>query len=326
MKALIITEGGEGIGFGHIARCLSFSQALKKKGITPEFIINGSIKSKDLETVKRHRIFNWLEQKERLFKMAEESDIAIIDSYLATSDIYDKISQLAKKPVYIDDNNRLRYPKGIVVNGTMYAGRLDYPRQKGTTYLAGSRYIPLRREFWNVPSKNIKKTIAEILITFGGDDSKNMTARVLKTLKEKCKNMRKFVIIGRSFDDAERIKRLADKRTNFIYSPSAAMMKKVMLRSDIAITAGGQTLYELARTGTPSVGICIAENQRRNLEAWHKAGVVEYIGWFNDKDLSSKLLKGLDKISGYAVRVKKSGLGRHFVDGKGVERIIAGIT
>ena len=326
MKALIITEGGEGIGFGHIARCLSLSQALEKKGITPEFVVNGSVKSKDLAAVKRHRIFNWLEEKERLFKMAEKSDIAIIDSYLATSDIYDKISQLAKKPVYIDDNNRLRYPKGIVVNGTIYAGRLGYPKQKGTNYLSGSQYIPLRREFWNVPAKRIKRMIKALLITFGGDDSKNMTHWALKALKEKCKDMIKNVVIGRSFNDAESIRNLADKRTNFIYSPGAAMIKRLMLRSDIAITAGGQTLYELARTGTPAIGICIAENQRRNLEAWHKAGVVEYIGWFNDKDLSSKLLKGLDKVSGYAVRVKRSRLGRHFVDGKGVERIIAGIT
>jgi spore coat polysaccharide biosynthesis predicted glycosyltransferase SpsG len=103
-------------------------------------------------------------------------------------------------------------------------------------------------------------------------------------------------------------------------------MKKLMLDSDIAITAGGQTLYELARTGTPAIGICVAENQRRNLDAWHRADVIEYIGWFDDKSLSSKLLKGLDKLSGRAERAKRSRLGRQFVDGKGVERIVAGIT
>jgi len=40
MKVFIVTEGGKNIGFGHITRCISIYQALEKRGILPEFIVN----------------------------------------------------------------------------------------------------------------------------------------------------------------------------------------------------------------------------------------------------------------------------------------------
>ena len=39
MKVSFLTEGGREIGFGHLTRCLSISQAFEEQGITPEFII-----------------------------------------------------------------------------------------------------------------------------------------------------------------------------------------------------------------------------------------------------------------------------------------------
>ena len=41
MKVFIVTEGGSKIGFGHVTRCISLSEAFEEKGIFPEFIVNG---------------------------------------------------------------------------------------------------------------------------------------------------------------------------------------------------------------------------------------------------------------------------------------------
>ena len=322
VKVYIITEGGEGIGFGHITRCLSFYQAFEKRGIIPEFIVSGDVTTEELSGFKRHRTFNWLKEKERLFSLIENVDIAIIDSYLADFDVYKKISQLAKISVYIDDNKRLVYPEGIVINGTIYAKELCYSRRKGTVHLLGSQYIPLRKEFWNMPAKRIKKKISSIMVTFGGYDSKNVTPKVLKALKDNYKDMRKFVVIGKGFKNIANIKRNGDKRTNFIYNPDAQMIKKIILDSDIAISAGGQTLYELARIGVPSIGICMAKNQERNLESWQKKDVIEYIGWYDNANLRKQLRKAIGYLAGADIRKNKSETGRKLVDGKGSLRAV----
>ena len=44
-------------------------------------------------------------------------------------------------------------------------------------------------------------------------------------------------------------------------------MRAIMATADLAVTAGGQTTYELAASGVPAVALCIAENQRPNLAA-----------------------------------------------------------
>ena len=45
MKALILTEGGSNLGFGHISRCLGLSEAMLKyaPGLKINFMVNGAI-------------------------------------------------------------------------------------------------------------------------------------------------------------------------------------------------------------------------------------------------------------------------------------------
>jgi UDP-2,4-diacetamido-2,4,6-trideoxy-beta-L-altropyranose hydrolase len=57
MKIFIVTEGGKGIGFGHITRCTSIYQAFEQKGLIPEFVINGDNSVKDLLPDKKKPCF-----------------------------------------------------------------------------------------------------------------------------------------------------------------------------------------------------------------------------------------------------------------------------
>jgi len=99
-------------------------------------------------------------------------------------------------------------------------------------------------------------------------------------------------------------------------------MLNLMLKADICVSAGGQTTYELARVGIPTIGICFAENQRLNLEAWRDGGFIDYIGWYNDGHLLEKIEGAIDKFLPYKERIKSSQIGRDSVDGKGVARIV----
>jgi len=198
MKVYLITEGGDDIGIGHITRCLSLYQAFEEKGLSPVLIVNGDSTVKDLLPGKNFEIVNWLKE-DKLSGFIKDADIVIIDSYLADYEFYKKVSNLVKVPVYIDDNKRLDYPKGVVVNGTIYAEEFNYPKKEDVIYLLGSQYIPLRKEFWHVPEKEIKENIETIMVTFGGDDARNMTPNILKLLKENFMTLTKKVIIGKGF-------------------------------------------------------------------------------------------------------------------------------
>lgn len=321
MRALIATEGSSDIGFGHLTRCTSLYQAFDKIGAATEFIVNGDKAVYDLLKGTNHIVFNWLKELERFYDLLKETEIAIIDSYLADHDIYKRISDSVNVAVYIDDNRRMDYPDGIVVNGTIFAEEMDYPKREGIIYLLGSRYIPMRREFWEIQERKIKKDIEIIMITFGGDDSKNMTPKVLKLLADNHPELTKNVIIGKGFQDINALEKIKDKNTKLIYYPNADGMKNAMVESDIAISAGGQTLYELARVDLPTIAIAVADNQLNNIKGLQKAGFIEYAGWWKEEGVLNNILQKIQLLKNSGSREEKIKIGKKLVDGKGAIRI-----
>jgi len=169
MKVVILTEGGGEIGFGHITRCIALCEAFEEKDINPILLVNGDNSILDFIKYKNFQRFDWIKNKEKIFQNIAKSDFIVIDSYLAEKSIYDKISEVTDgKILMIDDYNRIDYPKGIVVNPSIYGDKLNYLRNSGVIYLFGKDYIILRKEFWNAPEKTISWKVENVLITFGG--------------------------------------------------------------------------------------------------------------------------------------------------------------
>ena len=178
MNVVILTEGGKDIGFGHVARCSSLYQAFEQFDISPKLIINGDDSVKSILPNIDVDIINWLDD----LSLISNADIVIIDSYLASIDVFDKISNIVPLTAYIDDNNRLDYPKGIVINGTLDTSNMGYQKRDDIRYLLGNDYIPLRKDFWDISKLKINDSVKNILITMGGNDLRNLTPKILGLL------------------------------------------------------------------------------------------------------------------------------------------------
>jgi len=327
MEVYIITEGGEKTGFGHLTRCISIYQAFEKKGIAAKLIINGDKTINELIKNKRYKLFNWINGKEKLFNIIKKkADLAVIDSYLAPNELYKKISELVKTAVYIDDNNRMTYPNGIVVNGTTYAKELNFKKRACTTYFLGKKYALFRKEFWNIPVKKINKRLSTILLLLGGTDPRNLTPEVLEYLNKEHLKLTKNVIINKGFKKLSELKKIKknshENTVNLIFNPDARRIKQIMLSSDIAITTGGQTLYELARIGVPTIVISAAENQMNSIKSWEKSGLVFYAGNWKNKELMEKINEYVKKLYSYELRYRKSSKLKRIFDGKSTLRLI----
>ena len=99
-----------------------------------------------------------------------------------------------------------------------------------------------------------------------------------------------------------------------------------MLESDIAISSGGQTIYELARIGVSTIGVCVAENQLQNTQGWKEASFLEYAGRYDDEDLERRLKNSLWCLVRLSVRSERSRIGRKVVDGQGCKRIVKAVV
>ncbi len=318
----ILTEGGKNIGFGHIMRCLSLYEAFKESGVVASFVVNGD---KSVESILKKingKITNWLKNQTELLNCIEKANIVVLDSYLADKKIYDLISKSAKIPVYIDDNARIEYPEGVIINGNIGAESLEYKKTDKQIYLLGTKYALLRKEFWNVEEKIINQSVKSIMITFGGDDLRCMTPDVLGILSKAFSNLKKYVIIGKGFNEIGKIESAADAETSLIYHPDAETMKEIMVKSDIAVSAAGQTLYELARVGVPTVAVGVADNQRVNITGWKDKGFIKFAGWWNEERIFDNILQCIDELLPFLERKKVSEAGKGTIDGMGPKRIL----
>ncbi len=185
--------------------------------------------------------------------------------------------------MYLDDYVRLKYPRGIVVNGSIMAENLDYYPDDEIEYLLGTTYIPIRRQFWEYPVKKIQQEITSVLITFGGTDEKNFTKRVLHILGTEWPDINKYVFMNDLMKS-----NLLTKEILLSSDPDIDAIIETMIKVDLAISASGQTLYELACIGVPVIAVQTAENQRINFENWIQA---EYIDGLNQFSSTKILLR-----------------------------------
>ena len=309
------------MGFGHVSRCLSLYQAFQEKGIEPQMLVKGDDSVSGLLAETSFRPLDWHNDKEGLAEALTGTDICIVDSYLAVPSVYREVSVLAKLPVYIDDNKRLDYPRGIVLNWALNAETLGYPERDGVTYLLGSNYASLRRSFWNVPVQESREEIKSVVVTFGGAEPDGFTCSILKLLAKEFPDVEKNVVIGAGFSDTAKINEAADSKTYLHFSPDANRMRDIIIGSDLALSSGGQTLFELARTGVPVIAISTADNQNENIRGWVDAGFVSYAGVVKDDGLHNKIISCMNYLKDVEERKKRSIIGRNLIDGLGSRKV-----
>jgi spore coat polysaccharide biosynthesis predicted glycosyltransferase SpsG len=163
--------------------------------------------------------------------------------------------------------------------------------------------------------------VEHVMLTFGANDPANMTQRILKRLCNQYPRIRKTVVLGKGLANSRGVTEAKDSRTKLVRNASAKAMKNIMTESDVAITACGQTLYELARVGVPAIGIAVAENQLGNARGWEKSGFLEYAGWWTDSSIVEATLDSFERLAQASIRRHRADVGRSFVDGKGSVRV-----
>ncbi len=191
-------------------------------------------------------------------------------------------------------------------------------------------YIPLDRIFQKHHSarKAIRPVIKNILVTMGGSDTYGFTPHVIRILGHSwAKECALTVIRGPASKHSPRhIQTLlgAAKNTRLLNSIPQKAMLRWMQWADLAICAGGNTLFELACTGTPSISIASEPFEEETVLRMQKLGVCLGIP-FHRKVSEKKLSSHIKTMRDYSIRRSQSRTGKKLVDGKGVERIVTRI-
>jgi len=238
------------------------------------------------------------------------------------------------KLVSIHDFAPFPFPSDMVINGNIYARELEYKSlDTRARFLLGTEYILLREEFTGIGKRRLDKKVKRILVTVGGGDPLNLTPRILQALSNLSNladnpfisrdELKLHVIIGPAFKNLEEIITVAkDLQMTTAFHFNIRRISDLMVIADLAISAGGSTLYELAACGTPAIAILQAENQVQGAEALAEKGTVVNLGW-GDKLTREDITASIIELSyNYELRKRMSKTGQDLVDGKGTLRCV----
>lgn len=311
MRVYFIAHGNDKVGMGHIMRTISLAEAFRECGHDVSFfsrykqgldiITNKGFDVKKLPEpngdVKRSGFFygrqEELERDPDVIHdgLTERTDLIVLDSYNVTSLYLKKLRNLTKCLAYIDDLNAFSYPVDILINGTASADEMRYKEKQEAKLLLGVKYNLLRKEFKEINKRETKMSISDIIITTGNSDPFHMTEKLLKYLMydRSFRTYQYHVIVGAGFEkNIWMDKEIAENRRIFLYD-NPSNMPEIMLKCDMAVTAGGSTLYELAACGVPAVVFAYADNQLVQIKALEKKGLLRYLGKYSEVDGHSLL-------------------------------------
>ena len=149
------------------------------------------------------------------------------------------------------------------------------PRYPEPHMVWGVQYADLRDEFYSAPFKIVKPDVRRVLVTFGGADPGNLTAKALDALASLPGTFEVQVILGLAYGPREALRqRIAALGPRFELREQVRDMSRRIHAADVVITSAGRTAYEVAAIGTPCVVLCQNAREQRHLFALAENGFI----------------------------------------------------
>jgi len=316
------------IGTGHVMRCITLADALKKKDIKSHFIMrkqygdmanytknfghevtllpnkdksSSSVGNDVLEKYSSWLGANWIEDAEEVISIVKNYNISwIITDHYGIDERWEKrVKQELDINIMIIDGLANRKHKCDALLDQSYSedgvGRWSKLVPSTCKMFIGPEYAFLRPEFFE-QSSNIKKRggiVKRIFISFGGIDKSNVTQKALEAvINNNYNDIAIDVVVGKEFQYKDELERYRKEFPQVTLHVQPSKIAELMSNADLAIGAGGTMMWERYFLGLPSLVISIADNQVEQTVSANAIGVIYYLGAF-EKNIKEKLQAAL---------------------------------
>ncbi|MBR3605981.1 MAG: UDP-2,4-diacetamido-2,4,6-trideoxy-beta-L-altropyranose hydrolase [Lachnospiraceae bacterium] len=330
------TDMNSTIATGHVMRCLAIADAGREIGVNSIFITADKEGKQIIESRGYKNIIlktQWHKPEEEIQRLEEVIfqygiEKLLIDSYQVTEKYLDKIRK-ATEIFYLDDLDKFAYPvQNIICYAPYYTGFSYGRKTEEEGYYLGPAYLPLKKEYRGKKRKKIADFAEHILLLSGGSDPCHMIERILTVLQKE--EISITVICGSLFSDFLGLcKKYEERETEaeIHFYQNVNNLEEYMAKADLAVSAGGITLYELAAMGVPTITYSFADNQLYNVKQFQKDDLMEYAG-DGRKDKVEEIIGEMLQFYRHhkKEREERSLKMQKLVDGKGAERIARLLT
>jgi spore coat polysaccharide biosynthesis predicted glycosyltransferase SpsG len=327
----IFTEASSQIGTGHLIESFNIAKLALSEDIKVKLWINDSAPKSLLS--KSPCLYHFFDSitaengKAIKDSLIREECKAIVFNFRRVNNehiLFLKHDNL--KTICIDELGNQNIDCNIIINPSIVEKYHRYSSKNcDFNIYTGPEYLAISSELAKLHHKEriFKNEIETVSVCMGGVDRTGITLKLINTLAECNRDVKKNIILGGGFlylDEVyKRIESLKDK--GFRVYHNIENIESLFFESDVVFTAGGNTLYELACIGTPAIVLYEDEHEKENGMAFENLGFGLCLGQGIDVK-KNEILNALEKFKEGKVKHTHSLKGKETVDGKGAYRIL----
>lgn len=273
---IIRADAGPAIGIGHLMRCLALAEELEPRGYRVTLVTKGEHPALDYATLAGVSRVEVLPQEvgieaelSRLASLVRTmgAEAIVLDGYAFDRAYQQRLRPLGPTLLCVDDLAAGPFDCDLVLNQNLGPGPGDYAGliTPETRLLLGPAYALLRRAFRERAGRfQLREAARNILVTVGGADYQDVAVRVIRELAT-LSNITVDLVLGPAYRHPDPLARcgVAIPIEIRVYR-SVTRMDLLMEQADLAISAAGSTVWELACLGVPMLLISTKDGQGNN--------------------------------------------------------------
>jgi UDP-2,4-diacetamido-2,4,6-trideoxy-beta-L-altropyranose hydrolase len=289
LRVLFLANAGPEIGGGHVMRCLTLARALMERGAECAFV-----ESRAAAPILRRFGWPWqttlamvsseteedLIASGREFAERFEADVVVIDHYGVGAAEEVALRGPHRRIAVIDDLADRRHACDLLVDPGYGRRRGDYSRlvPEACVTLVGPDHALIRPEFGQARPRALSRRarhdpVRRVQASFGLTDVGGITGRVVEMLTPHLADLRLDVVISAEAPSYEALAARAESDRR-LHLHLDADMAGLTADCDIAVGAGGSSVWERAVLGLPSITLILADNQAPTAERLAAAGAM----------------------------------------------------
>ncbi|SFM81902.1 UDP-2,4-diacetamido-2,4,6-trideoxy-beta-L-altropyranose hydrolase [Marinobacter pelagius] len=362
MLVVLRADASIEIGTGHVMRCLTLADELKRQGHQCLFICreheghlgelivskgyelyllpaSRSSKEQSSERAKNPHAdwlgVSWQQDAEQTLEVlsAVEADWLVVDHYALDARWERQVVATVGQILVIDDLADRDHECSLLLDQNLGRVASDYDQRVPAhcVRLIGPEYVLLRPEFARLRQRSLKRRqqpqLKSILISLGGIDKTNVTGQVLRAIAESSlpSEIKLDIIMGAASPHLEEVRDQAQRlRFSVTVSVNVSDMAERMCEADLSIGAAGSTSWERCCLGLPAIVVVLADNQRLAAQALKEEDVAIIVD--SGESVRTVLDRMMTDGSLTTSLASMARAGSELVDGMGCNRVVSELT
>jgi len=278
MRIVIITDGNNQLGLGHVYQSLTLATALKEKAgkdVQIDFMTKSDQAINHFIHLSGFEVECFDNDEEMLSKLIKiQPDQVIFDKLDVCPLFAKKIKQYLniKLTIFTNLTEANDYADIVVFAGfgSNFKNIIHRNNETGSVHFFGLKFWILRPEFYALKKKNksYSEVVKKIMLIFGGSDPSNLSSFVLNELLRLNAVFQIQLVLGAGFQNKQELNCVLHENKNSCSQVNIVQNTKnvaeMMYTSDLVFTSPGLSLSEALAVGTPVVGF--HQNERQRIE------------------------------------------------------------